>query len=329
MGQSSVKKHTAEGSFSSSIKSELAGLKVRRYSDALSLLSAFTLAIGSLRFVKQSASWGVHYSLKSKEAIDLASKLISNHFGLECRISEVKHERLNAQYYELLAFGEGTNEFMLKTGLMTHDSNGERSFLSAVPQDVLKTETQSKMFVRGLFLACGMATQPEKAYHLEFVLSNEDLAKTLNEILSAHGIEPKRSKRKSSTVIYIKEGEKLEDLLAYIGASEAMMRVSNERIVKQAINKANRDVNCINANIVRSMDAAQKQIEDIELVLKTLAKNELSNELRAVAEKRAQNLEMTLSDLADELGIGRSAVNYRLKKLSNLAKRIRNGEEIN
>lgn len=319
------KNSVAEESFSSAIKAELAGLKIKRASDARALLSAFTLSIGSLRFVKETLSWGVHFSLKSKSAIELVSKLISNQYGLECRISEVRHERLNALYYELLAFGKGTEEFMLSTGLMAVDENGERTFDSHVPADALKTDTNMRMFVRGLFLAVGMATQPEKAYHLEFVFSHAELAGLCFRILEGADIAPKRSKRKNSTVVYIKDGEKLEDLLAYIGASEAMMRVSNERIIKQANNKANRDVNCINANITRITSAAKKQIEDIELVLKTVDRTELNDALLEVAQMRIENQEFSLTELADELGIGRSAVNYRLNKLSQMAEEIRQG----
>ncbi|MBQ3938919.1 MAG: DNA-binding protein WhiA [Clostridia bacterium] len=312
-------------SFSSKIKSELSGLRVKRASDARALLSAFTLGIGSLKFVPEARSWGVHYVLKSKEALELAAKLTSQYWGLTAKLSEVMHERLNARYCELMAYGDGTEKYMLDTGIMSLDGEGGKQFVPVVPEAAIKTETQMKMFVRGLFLACGMVSKPEKSYHAEFVTANEAVVPAAVRILSEHGIEPKLTKRKNSIVIYIKDGDKLEDLLAYIGASAAMMEVSNERIVKQAKNEANRSVNCISANLERVAQTAKHQAEDIRLVIDTLGMEKLPQELRDVAVERLNNYELSLAELADELGIGKSAVNYRLKKLRQMADDIRTG----
>lgn len=310
-------------SFTTKVKAELSTLKIRRFEDARALLCAFTLCIGSLKFVPQKRSWGVHFSLKSREAIELCAKLCAQYFSLECSISEVQHERLNANNIELIVFGEGIENFMQSVGMMSVDEHGERAFAPSVPKDAASTDTGRRAFIRGLFLACGMMSDPEKAYHIEFVINSGFLADEAAEILAQCGIAPNRSKRKNSIVLYVKEGEKLEDLLAFIGASEAMMLVSNERIIKQANNTANRYVNCANANMNRVCATAQKQAEDIELVLKTLGAEALGDELMLVAEARLENPELSLTDLADELNMGRSAVNYRLKKLQKTAEEIR------
>ncbi len=315
----------ASESFTSSIKTELSLLRVKRRSDALALLSAFTLGIGNLKYVPDKRCWGLHYVLKSRDAIELAVKLINQYCKLECRLAEVSHQRLKARYCELIVFGEGLDAFMLETGFTTLDKEGERQFSPCVPSDVIRTENQKKMFMRGLFLACGMVSHPRKSYHAEFVLTNPSIAEQVVMILASSGIEPKYTSRKNNFVVYIKDGDKLEDLLAFIGASAAMMEVSNERIVKQANNEANRSVNCINANIERATASSLRQAEDIRLVIETIGYDNLPDDLRVVAEERMNNFELSLSELADELGIGRSAVNYRLKKLSRLADEIRSG----
>ena len=104
-----------------------------------------------------------------------------------------------------------------------------------------------------------------------------------------------------------------------------MMEVSNERILKQAKNEANRSVNCISANLERVAQTARHQAEDIRLVLDTIGIESLPDGLRDVAVERLNNYELSLAELADELGIGKSAVNYRLKKLSQMADDIRSG----
>lgn len=310
-------------SFTTKVKAELSTLKIRRFEDARALLCAFTLCIGSLKFVPQKRSWGVHFSLKSREAIELCAKLCAQYYGLECSISEVRHERLSANNIELIVFGSGIEDFMKSVGMMSVDESGERDFTPSVPNDAAATETGMRAFVRGLFLACGMISDPAKAYHIEFVVNRAFLAQKADEILARCGIIPNRSKRKNSIVLYVKEGEKLEDMLAFIGASEAMMLVSNERIIKQANNTANRYVNCTTANMNRSYATARKQAEDIELVLKTLGAQALGEDLTVVAKARLENPDLSLTDLADELNMGRSAVNYRLKKLEKTAAEIR------
>lgn len=324
LGMNAMNKSSEAGkSFSSRVKSELAGLKIRRREDARALLCAFTLCIGSLKYVPQKRCWGVHYSLKSRDAIELCAKLCAQYYALECSISEVVHERLNANNCELIVYGSGADDFLRSVGLLKVDADGEREYGTFLPEDAVLTDTQHRSFIRGMFLACGMAADPEKNYHIEFVTNNEALAGKTADILALYGIPINRSSRKNSIVLYVKEGEKLEDLLAFMGASEAMMHVSNERIIKQAKNRANRYVNCISANTNRATQSAQKQIADIEFVLKTLGVEALSEELRTVAEARLENVELTLSELADELNMGRSAVNYRLKKLQKLASDLR------
>ena len=104
-----------------------------------------------------------------------------------------------------------------------------------------------------------------------------------------------------------------------------MMEAADTRIVKQANNEANRSVNCIHATLDRTARSAVRQIEDIKLVTETLGFDGLPEPLRAVAEARINNCELTLGELAEVLGIGKSAVNYRLKKLSEMAEDIRMG----
>ncbi|MCH5278891.1 MAG: DNA-binding protein WhiA [Christensenellaceae bacterium] len=312
-------------SFSSDIKRELTGLRIKRESDALALLSAFTLSIGSLKLIPNLRQWGVHFVSENEAAVTLIAKLSAQYYGLECSISKVSHERLNAVYNELLLYGESVERFMLDTGIMSIDNDGDKTFSPRLPNDIADTETKSRAFLRGLFLACGTVTEPQKAYHAEFVFKNAEIADCANDLLMQFGINAKRTRRKASELVYIKDGEQLENLLALMGASSAMMAVTETRIIKQASNEANRSVNCINANLERVSKTALRQAGDIRLVIDTIGYDNLPEQLRMVAEARLNNYEMSLLELAEELGIGKSAVNYRLKRLSEMAEDIRIG----
>lgn len=310
-------------SFSSDTKLEIAEQRIRRQSDARALLSAFTLSIGSLKLIASLRQWGVHFVSESEPAVTLAAKLAAQYYGVEFSITQVRHERLNALYNELLIYGDKLDSFMLETGFMRLDECGEKTYLPSVPEDAVITETQKKAFIRGLFLSCGTVTEPQKAYHAEFVLKSPELADYAAGLLADFSIPSKRTQRKSSELVYIKDGEQLENLLALMGASSAMMTVTETRIYKQAANEANRGVNCINANLEKASQAALRQVEDIQLIIDSIGYDGIPQQLRTVAEARMNNYDMSLSELAEELCIGKSAVNYRLNKLSEMAEDIR------
>ena len=224
---------------------------------------------------------------------------------------------------ELLLHGNGIDDFLTATGLVSFDAEGEKSYEPHVPKSVIETEMQRRAFIRGLFLACGSVSEPKKAYHCELVFKNAELAMFSKRMISDFGIRIKCTERKGSIVLYIKESETLSDFLALAGASDAVMVLNEQRIVRQLNNTVNRGVNCINANIEKATRTAMKQAEDIRLVLSVVGAENLPPPLRIVAEARLNNFEMPLSELAEEIGIGRSAANYRLRKLCEMAEDIR------
>lgn len=312
-------------SFSTDIKQEIMSQRMKRKGDAVAMLTAFALSTGTLKFVPKTKSWGIHFVSENESTVLYIAKIASQYFDLEFDLSVVEHERLNAVYKELLLYGGGLDDFLLATGFMYEDECGERNLGPVIPKENIETETQKRAFIRGAFLSCGTAVEPNKAYHVEFVLKNSVVADCLDELIRFFGFMPRRTKRKQNEIIYIKDGEQLENFLALIGASSAMMYLANIRIEKQALNEANRSVNCITANLERASKSALKQAEDIRLLISEIGFDALPEQLKPVAEARINNYEMALSDLADELGMGKSAVNYRLKKLKEMADDVRNG----
>ena len=73
----------------------------------------------------------------------------------------------------------------------------------------------------------------------------------------------------------------------------------------------------------KTAETAAIQSKSIELIAKVYGLERLPNELRQIAEARLNNREASLTSLAEELEIGRSAVNYRLQKLMKLAEELR------
>ena len=151
----------------------------------------------------------------------------------------------------------------------------------------------------------------------------------LQEIICSFQIDAKIVLRKKSYVVYVKEGAQIVDMLAIMEANVALMNLENIRILKEMRNSVNRKVNCETANINKTVNAAVKQIEDIRLIEQKKGFHNLNEGLAEIAELRLQYPEATLKELGMMLNpqVGKSGVNHRLRKLSEIADELRMNEE--
>ncbi len=190
---------------------------------------------------------------------------------------------------------------------------------------LIKNACCRRAYLRGAFLTTGSMSDPEKSYHLEFVCLTRRQALQLQEIIRDFDIEARIVTRKNHDIVYMKEGAGIVDLLNVTGAHISLMNLENLRIVKEMRNSINRRVNCETANITKTVNASTKQIQDIMLIQKTLGLKGLQDSLREVAEVRLEYPEATLKELGEYLNppVGKSGVNHRLRKLSEIAERIR------
>lgn len=197
----------------------------------------------------------------------------------------------------------------------------------------IKKELEKKSFVKGTaraflrdaFLETGSMSNPEKGYHLEFVCEEESQAEKLIETMRTFEITAKTVQRKRYTVVYIKESEDIVRLLNVIGAHSCLMNLENLRILKDMRNSINRRVNCEAANISKTVSAANKQIEDILYIKEHCGFDDLNENLREIAQIRLEYPDAALKELGAYLvpPVGKSGVNHRLRRLSELADSIR------
>lgn len=182
-----------------------------------------------------------------------------------------------------------------------------------------------RAFLRGIFLACGSITDPNRGYHLEIAVGERDRAVQIQEIIGVFELEAKIIERKGSYVVYMKEGAAIADFLNIIGAHMALMAFENVRILKEMRNSINRQVNCETANIKKTVSAAARQMEDIQYIYNRIGFGSLSENLSQIARLRLDNPEVTLKELGEMLEppIGKSGVNHRLRKLSEIAEELR------
>ena len=195
---------------------------------------------------------------------------------------------------------------------------------------LLQNTCCKRAFLRGVFLASGSISDPRKPYHFEIVCHTKAQAEQIKEILEFFEGEPKIVRRNQRYVLYLKEGSQIVDSLNVMEAYVSLMNLENIRIEKEMRNSINRQVNCETANINKTVTAAVRQIQDIELIRDTGGLERLPENLYEMAVCRLENPDTPLKDLGQLLDppVGKSGVNHRLRKLSQLADQLRLGEQI-
>lgn len=181
-----------------------------------------------------------------------------------------------------------------------------------------------RAFVRGVFLACGSVTDPDKAYHLELCVVHKNLCTDICNIIrdiEDCSVTIKMLNRNGSYIGYVKDSEQITDLLTFMGATNSAMTVMGAKAIKQVRNAINRRTNSEIANLQKVASASAAQIKAINKLKKSGKFLTLSDELKEVARLRVEYPELSLRDMGEMLSpkISRSGVNHRLVKLMKLA----------
>ena len=253
--------------------------------------------------------------------------LLEKTFNIRTEISIRKNLiRQSVSYWIIVKKHEEAIKVLQATKLINKDGEVFEE-LSIVKNVIVQQYCCKRAFIRGAFLASGSISDPEKSYHFEIVCAVRAKAEQLQKIMNSFGIDAKVILRKKSYVVYVKEGAQIADLLNIIEAHVALMKFENVRIIKDMRNTVNRKVNCETANINKTVSAAVKQVEDIVYIRDTIGLENLSDALRDVALTRLEYPEATLKDLLTT-PIGKSGVNHRLRKLGEMADKLRENKEV-
>ncbi len=180
-------------------------------------------------------------------------------------------------------------------------------------------------FLRGAFLSCGSVANPDKGYHLEYVVQYNKLSGDLLKIITDSGLGAKYILRKYSHVVYLKGSEDIEDLITMMGAPNSSLYLMGIKVQKDVRNKINRKMNFESANMSRAIEAGLAQVEAIEIIEKKQGFDSLPDELKELAILRKENPDMSLKELGAALSvpISRSGVNHRLARLVTISQKYR------
>lgn len=249
--------------------------------------------------------------------------LSKNAYGIETEISVLRKNRLkkNNSYRIKISDAESVKRILVDLGI-----SDDGFFINAgISKEIKGNICCKRAFIRGVFLGAGSITDPDFGYHLEIIFESEDIAKIIVKLLSSFDLQAKIIVRKNNYIVYIKESEQIVTFLSIIEAHTALFSYENTRIHKGMRNQVNRLVNCETANLNKSIDAAFRQIKNIQIIDEYLGLDKLPENLRDTALLRVENPDISLKELGEMLNppVGKSGINHRMRKLDTIAKSLR------
>jgi DNA-binding transcriptional regulator WhiA len=179
-----------------------------------------------------------------------------------------------------------------------------------------------RAFLRGTLLNASIS-MGAAGTHVEFVLPEATQASELLERMRSVGVHGGLLRRRGRSVVYLKGQEEVATLLRLTGANRALLDFEADRVARDVRNRLNRLLNAEEANVDRTVHAADRQLQAIGQLAAAGELERLPDGLRETAAQRRAQPDADLDTLASALGITRSAVNHRLRRLVGLAADLR------
>lgn len=207
----------------------------------------------------------------------------------------------------------------------------ENNQITKIPKEyIIADEEEIRAYLRGIFLMTGSINDPKTSrYHLEFLVDNQELGNIITNLLNRYYLNAKILKRENKYMVYIKEAEKISDFLRLINAYNAVMYYEDIRIYRDHVNMTNRLNNCEQANVDRTIQTANNQLTDIEIIKEKLGLELLNEKEKLVAEYRLKYKDVSLLELSEIISIEtgkpitKSGLYHRFKKISEIAKKLK------
>ncbi len=317
-------------SFSGKVKDELSRQSTAARHCQIAEIAAIISLCGRIRISANET-----YMVKiHTENIAVARKyftLLKKTYNIDTEISIRRSKRQAKNSVYTVAVLNHRNAVRILQSCRLMDAGGEiKENLSLTDNLIVQKDCCKRAFIRGAFLSSGSISAPEKFYHFEIVCAAYEKAVQLQKMILSFQIDAKIVERKRHYVVYIKEGSGIVDILNVMEAHVALMDLENVRILKEMRNTVNRKVNCETANLKKTVSAAVKQIEDIQYIRDTIGLEKLSEGLEEIARLRLEHPDASLKELGEMLSpaVGKSGVNHRLRKISEIATDLRGNNKI-
>ncbi|GER65943.1 putative sporulation transcription regulator WhiA [Weizmannia acidilactici] len=312
-------------SFASDIKKELTNLELKDCC-VKSELSALIRMNGSLSFSNRALV--VNVQTENAAIARRIYILVKKLYDVPVELLVRKKMRLKKNNVYIVRLKSHAKEILEDLHIL-----GENfTFIQHISPELLRTKCCKRAYLRGAFLAGGSVNNPEtSSYHLEISSQYKEHNDSLCRLMNSFRLNSKTLERKKGYITYLKEAEKITEFLNIIGAHKALLRFEDVRIVRDMRNSVNRLVNCETANLNKTIGAALRQVENIRYIEETVGLDVLPEKLREIAELRVNHQDVTLKELGEMVSgghISKSGINHRLRKIDEIAEKLRANKPI-
>ena len=302
-------------SFTIKIKEEISKIKSTK-SELIAELSAYIKNNGEITSSK------ITLNTEIKLLVDRMVDSIKAITDIDPKVEIIENLNFSKNNLYQITISKDIDNLLKDLGII--DENGMR--LAVVPDYIVGANEEIRAYIRGAFFATGSVSDPKiSRYHFELLTTFKEEAVFLQKLLNLFDLNAKILSREKGYMIYIKESEKISDLLKILGANNAVMYYENVRIYREQKNKTNRLNNMEQANTDRAYETANEQLKQIKIIEENDGINLLDDRTKIALEYRKKYPESSMKELAEiiteETGkhLSKSGINHRFRKIKELA----------
>ena len=310
-------------SFTSQIKEEISSIKNTK-SETIAELSGFIRNNGY--FLDKI----MVLTTENEKTVERMKNFIKDLYDYNVEIQVIDNLNFSKKDLYSITF-ESIQDKVLKD-IAYLDDKGEE--IKTPPTYIVGGNEEIRAYLRGTFLSCGSINDPKKSrYHMELLIEKPEEAVFVQKLINIFELNSKILNREKGYMIYIKEAEKISDFIKIIGANNSVIYFENERVIRDKKNQTNRLNNMEQANMDKIIQTATQQLEEIDTIERLGSIELLDEKARVALEYRKKYPEVSLKELAEiisvETGktITKSGLNHRLRKIKELAERLKKLEE--
>ena len=282
-------------------------------------------------FVRNNATFidgSLSLTTENTDTLERIKLFVKTLYNVEVEITVI--DNLNFSKKDLYSITFEEHQDKILKALAYIDENNE--FIKVPPTYIVGGNEEIRAYLRGVFFSSGSINDPKTSrYHMELLISNPDEAVFIQKLLNLFELNAKILNREKGYMIYIKEAEKISDYLKILGANKAVMYYEDVRVYRDQKNKTNRLNNCEQANMDRIFETANLQLEQIKTIEENGGESLLDDKTKEALDYRKKYPEASLKELAEiislETGkpITKSGLNHRMRKIKELATRLKKG----
>ena len=318
-------------SFAKDSKLQIIESKIEDADCAQAFLSGLLHACGSI--TKNQEGVRLDIITDFKEIFGYLNEIIVKLYGENLSLEISDDYIINKTTYYRVKFPISISSRVLKDCALI-EQGSEYCFVSTIDQNIIPDEETKKCFLKGAYIGCATSSiklselgsqKPTTGYHVEFSSHKKEFLEDLAKILEFFNISSKIVTRKKIFVLYLKDSETIKDLLAIVGAYQSVMELSDEMVKRELRNTINRQVNCINANINKTVEASLKQIKAINFINKKIGLDSLPEDLQEVAVLRLANPQESMEELLElsTIKLTKSGLNHRFRRILKIAELLK------